>query len=242
LIIQVLPGRLARHLPPSSSPSRFTAGASGFLNFSQSLERPDRYCDPSRFDTMPSRPILQAWRNTRSPGCVRCSLSPPESYHAAGSERRLPGLKRFAPQVLAVQLQQVERVHEDVVAFALPATALDHLKPATLANEAERFSGPFGLIRVANKDACTAKSLKWRASVARCLRTPPQVAKPLDFRWPLDAAYATAASLMPLSLALRMARLGLSTATSTGIEPISPPSKEVPPTPHGGGAGYCPRV
>jgi hypothetical protein len=133
-------------------------------------------------------------------------------------------------------------VHEDVVAFALPATALDHLKPATLANEAERFSGPFGLIRVANKDACTAKSLKWRASVARCLRTPPQVAKPLDFRWPLDAAYATAASLMPLSLALRMARLGLSTATSTGIEPISPPSKEVPPTPHGGGAGYCPRV
>jgi hypothetical protein len=140
------------------------------------------------------------------------------------------------------RLEQVERVHEDVVAFALPATALDHLKPATPANEAERFSGPFGLIRVANKDACTAKSLKWRASVARCLRTPPQVAKPLDFRWPLDAAYATAASLMPLSLALRMARLGLSTATSTGIEPISPPSKEVPPTPHGGGAGYCPRV
>ena len=76
----------------------------------------------------------------------------------------------------------------------------------------------------------------------RQTQTPPQVAKPLDFRWPLDAAYATAVSLMPLSLALRMARIGLSTATSTGIEPISPPSKEVRPTPHGGGAGYCPRV
>jgi hypothetical protein len=30
------------HLPQSSSASRLTAGASGFLNFSQSGERPDR--------------------------------------------------------------------------------------------------------------------------------------------------------------------------------------------------------
>ena len=30
------------HRPQSSSASRFTAGASGFLNFSQSGERPDR--------------------------------------------------------------------------------------------------------------------------------------------------------------------------------------------------------
>jgi hypothetical protein len=27
-----------------------------------------------RFDTMPSSPILQAWRKTNSPGCARCSL------------------------------------------------------------------------------------------------------------------------------------------------------------------------
>ena len=32
----------SRHLPHSSSASRLTAGASGFLNFSQSGERPDR--------------------------------------------------------------------------------------------------------------------------------------------------------------------------------------------------------
>jgi hypothetical protein len=31
-------------------PSRFTAGACGFLNLSQSGDRPDRYRDPSRFD------------------------------------------------------------------------------------------------------------------------------------------------------------------------------------------------
>ena len=50
-------------IPQSSSPSRFTAGTAGFLNFSQSGERPDRYRDPSRFETIPSSPILQAcWK------------------------------------------------------------------------------------------------------------------------------------------------------------------------------------
>src|SRR6516165_7122270 len=47
--------------PQSSSASRVTAAASGFLNLSQSFVLPDRYCDPSRFDTMPSSPSLQAW-------------------------------------------------------------------------------------------------------------------------------------------------------------------------------------
>ena len=35
-------GRMLHQRPQSSSASRFTAGASGFLNFSQSGERPDR--------------------------------------------------------------------------------------------------------------------------------------------------------------------------------------------------------
>src|SRR6516165_4961462 len=52
--------------PQSSSASRVTAAASGFLNLSQSFVLPDRYCDPSRFDTMPSSPSLQAW-HTASP-------------------------------------------------------------------------------------------------------------------------------------------------------------------------------
>ena len=30
--------------------------------------------EPSRFDTMPSSPILQAWRNTLSPSWARCSF------------------------------------------------------------------------------------------------------------------------------------------------------------------------
>jgi hypothetical protein len=43
-------------LPPPAS--RLTAGASGFLNFIQSGVRPDRYRDPSLFETIPSSPIL----------------------------------------------------------------------------------------------------------------------------------------------------------------------------------------
>ena len=50
---------LALHgLPQSSSASRLTAGASGFLNFIRSGVRPDRYRDPSLFETIPSSPIL----------------------------------------------------------------------------------------------------------------------------------------------------------------------------------------
>ena len=44
----------------SSSASRFTAEAAGFLTFSQCADRPARYGDPSRFDTMPSQPSAQA--------------------------------------------------------------------------------------------------------------------------------------------------------------------------------------
>jgi hypothetical protein len=53
-------GAFYNRLPQSSSASRFTAGASGFLNFSQSFVLPDRYCEPSRFETIPSSPSLQA--------------------------------------------------------------------------------------------------------------------------------------------------------------------------------------
>jgi len=38
------------HRPQSSSASRFTAGAFGFLTLIQCLERPDRYSKPTRFD------------------------------------------------------------------------------------------------------------------------------------------------------------------------------------------------
>ena len=46
----------------SSSVSRVTAGAAGFLILTQQSLRPGRYGDPSRFDTMPSQPRAQAYR------------------------------------------------------------------------------------------------------------------------------------------------------------------------------------
>ena len=51
-----------RSLPQSSSASRCTAGAAGFLNLSQCRVRPLTYGEPRRFDTIPSQPSLQAWR------------------------------------------------------------------------------------------------------------------------------------------------------------------------------------
>jgi hypothetical protein len=58
--------------PQSSSASRFTAGPAGFLNFSQSGERPDRYRDPSRFETIPQPPLAGVLEDQ---SCSRCSLS-----------------------------------------------------------------------------------------------------------------------------------------------------------------------
>jgi hypothetical protein len=46
--------------PQSSSASRFTAGAAGFLNLSQSQERPEIEGDPRRFDTIPLEAELAA--------------------------------------------------------------------------------------------------------------------------------------------------------------------------------------
>ena len=51
----------------SSSASRLTAGALGFLTFTQCATRPERYGEPSRFETMPSQPSLQASRKTIAP-------------------------------------------------------------------------------------------------------------------------------------------------------------------------------
>jgi hypothetical protein len=43
---------------------RFTATQAGFFIFNHSGERPERYIESFRFDTMPSSPILQAWAKT----------------------------------------------------------------------------------------------------------------------------------------------------------------------------------
>jgi hypothetical protein len=50
----MLPGD---HRPQSSSASRVTTGALGFLNLTQCGKRPERYTEPSQFDAVSSQPI-----------------------------------------------------------------------------------------------------------------------------------------------------------------------------------------
>src|SRR5262249_36751566 len=63
------------HLLQAAWASRFTAGAAGFLLLIQCRERPDTYGEPSRLDTIPSKPSLQAWRKTMSPRSAMCSFN-----------------------------------------------------------------------------------------------------------------------------------------------------------------------
>jgi hypothetical protein len=90
----------------SSSASRFTADASGFFILGQSGERPERYAESFRFDTISSSPILQAWAKTVGP-----SLIEPNARSSLGQDHFECGfaaLKRIMPQIVAVQLDQVE--------------------------------------------------------------------------------------------------------------------------------------
>ena len=50
-------------------------------------------------------------------------------------ERSLANFNRFAPQVLAVELQQVEGVQEDVRACGLFAQSLEHRHAAIIAGD-----------------------------------------------------------------------------------------------------------
>jgi hypothetical protein len=58
----------------SASRDRIIAGLPGFLTMSQSREGPDRYGALSRFDTMPSRPILQSCWKIAAPSSSVCPL------------------------------------------------------------------------------------------------------------------------------------------------------------------------
>jgi hypothetical protein len=64
------------------------AGLSGFLTLIQSREGPDRYGAESRFDTIPSGPVMQACRNINSPLASVCSLSAIPAFTRDSSRAR----------------------------------------------------------------------------------------------------------------------------------------------------------
>ena len=71
-------------LPPHASPPVLT----DFLNLSQSGERPKRYVEPRRFDTIPSSPILQACSERHGTGVVLKVLVQPLAWSALAQDAR----------------------------------------------------------------------------------------------------------------------------------------------------------
>ena len=70
---------------------------------------------------MPSRPSLQAWAKTVGPS-PSGMLIEQDAGAGPGHDRRERGLaylKRVAPQIVAVQLDEVEGIEEDAVVSAL---------------------------------------------------------------------------------------------------------------------------
>ena len=75
---------------------------------------------------MPSRPILQAWANTVGPSAdvlVETQAGGGTPQHR--DERGLARFERFAPQVVAVQLDEVEGVQEHPVVMAAVADPVE---------------------------------------------------------------------------------------------------------------------
>ena len=58
-----------------NAPSGHVLSNAGFFDFSHCRLRPLQYRLPARFDTIPSRPSLQALANTSAPSADRASLN-----------------------------------------------------------------------------------------------------------------------------------------------------------------------
>jgi hypothetical protein len=106
----------------SSSASRRTAGDAGFLTLSQCAERPARYGEPKRFETMPSQPSAHA--------CDAIVWEPQELGQPA-----LAVLDRLAPKVLAVHLQQVERAEHGAGIGGVATDEVEHGQAAVAADD-----------------------------------------------------------------------------------------------------------
>jgi hypothetical protein len=103
------------------------------LTFTQSRDSPERYAALGRFDTMPSRPIAQACRNTSSPPASVCSFNsiPGGARPSSLSEARLALAERLEPIVDPVELKQVERLQDGVADRAVAVEGVEDSDPVT---------------------------------------------------------------------------------------------------------------
>src|SRR5438552_9887872 len=77
---------------------------------------------------MPSSPILQVWAKTVGPSPSMGSLKRRQAKASLGqhtSKRGLADLKRIAPEVIAVQFNEVESVEEDTAVVAVVANEIE---------------------------------------------------------------------------------------------------------------------
>ena len=86
---------------------------------------------------MPSSPSLQAWAKTVGPSPSICSLNrmPGAGLGHDRCECGLANLKRIAPQVVAVQLDEVEGVEEYAVASALVTDEIERGHAVVIAGD-----------------------------------------------------------------------------------------------------------
>src|SRR5262245_43456582 len=82
---------------------------------------------------MPSRPILQACRNTTSPEICALSCRPTRAARSRVASWRLRDLDRLAAEILAVQFEQVEGVQENPPVLAPVAQPVEHRQSVAVA-------------------------------------------------------------------------------------------------------------
>jgi hypothetical protein len=116
------------HGPYDRSSNRKTPGAFGFLILSQTLLGPDRYGGSRCFETMPSRPNLQACVKMAAPSPSRCSLylTPAGALAMRLRQSGLALLKRPRSPVLTVGFEQVEGVEKHLIVVGSAMQLFEH--------------------------------------------------------------------------------------------------------------------
>jgi hypothetical protein len=114
-----------------------TAGAAAFLILSQWSTRPERYGEPSRFDTMPSPPSAQTCLNNIAPGAVVVLVKADALVRMGQEPRQHPValLDRQMPQVFAIHFEQVERAQRGGGIVPVSADKLKHGEAALITDD-----------------------------------------------------------------------------------------------------------
>jgi hypothetical protein len=101
------------------------------------LERPERYIEPTRFDTMPSQPSLQAhrWTISPSPTVVLVERDAVVRLAQQSGKPSFADLDRQPAQIFTIKLQQVEGAENGGVVVAKRAEQLKDREPRLVTDD-----------------------------------------------------------------------------------------------------------